>query len=810
MAEIRTSISIGDSFTPNLRKLQRGLASALTTYESLAKAFGKPLTLKVSKSVFTKLNSETVELNKNQSAVNQALNRAPAAFQRAANGAYAAATAYSRFNRVAQALKGTLTSMPRGRMFTIPKTSNAQAGAGYNFGGNATNRVKNINAVAKATDNLTRKQRLFNTSIVVGNSLHAKFTSGLKSIAGAYLAFQAALKAMTLSDELANLRGGFNLITPDRQMDFDQYLKDVSYIAKETRTGIFQTGDMLKRMALNTGDIFKNADGTTNMNELYGFTATFQKMLRMGNLRTSERDSAILQFTQAMGAGVLQGDEFRSISENAPLIKKAVADYMGVSTGALKELSSEGKITSEIMKGAILSMVDEVDAKMKLLPRTFADAWTDFKNNATMAFNEVLKKLGEFSDSKTLVEIIDAANIGLMLLAKGVMLAIDGIQGLYKLIKNNLDIIAPPLILAAGAMLAFAAATMYARWCTIAETAVTWLSTTAKIAYAAATRGFGVAARFAAIQQRSLTAAILANPIGRIIALVFGLITLIYAGIVAWKKYSGETASVFSMIVGGFGVVVEFVKTAGKSIYYSLAWAWYAIKADFWTLASVLDEGWNSLANSIANAMIGAVNLVLTAWNKLISWLPDKVKTELGLKTATLYDYHANDYVSPWRKNASDAAVTRDEYAKKNLENVLDFSVKDSFDKWQKKARDLEKYFDIGELTKELKDALGIAEDATKPYDTQALSDKYGKTIADNTGEIAKNTGNLDITSEELVWLREIGERDAVNKFTTAQVNVDMKNQNTIGNNLDINQIFHQLTEKIREGVLTAADGVHN
>lgn len=807
MAEIRTAISIGDGFTPNLRKLERGLGAVLSTYQSLAKAFGKPLHLKVSKSTVTKLNSETAELGKTQLKTNEALNRSVNSFRRAANGAYAAATAYSRFNRVAQQLNGTLRGLPRGRSFTMPRTSSARTNT------SARTSSATMNNFARATEAATKKQRLFNTSIILGNSLHAKFTSGLRAMAGAYLLYQGAVKAMSISDSLANLKGGFNLITPDRKMNFDQYFRDVAAIAKESRTGIFNTGEMLKRMALNTGDIFKDASGRTNMNELYGFTATFQKMLRLGNLKTSERDSAILQFTQAMGAGVLQGDEFRSISENAQLIKKAVADFMGVSTGALKELSSEGKITAEIMKGAILSMVDEVDAKLALLPRTFADAWTDFKNNATIAFKSVMDMLGEFSNSQTMVKLLDLANIAVIALAKGVMLLIQGFQGLYNIIKNNFDIIAPILIAATTAMLAFGAATLYARYCALMEAVASWTATTAKIAYAAATRGFGVAARFAAKQQRSLTAAMLANPIGRIVALAFALVGLIYAGIVAWHRYKGESSSVFSTLVGGIGVVVEVFKTAGKALYYALAWAWYALKGDFWELLSDLDEGWHSLANSIANAMILAVNMILAAWNNLADILPNYVKEKSGIKHAEYYDYHKNDYVSPLRKNVEYNRAQQKIFDDLQSKNILGLSqrIKDAYALWKQNAQAFEEKFNSGELIEDLKKFLGIV-DKSKPYDVDSLMDKYEKVLNNidkNTGQTAKNTGGLDINSEEIVWMREIGEREAVNRFTTAEVKVEVVNNNNLKSSLDVNQLMDKFTEKLREGVLTAADAVH-
>lgn len=110
--------------------------------------------------------------------------------------------------------------------------------------------------------------------------------------------------------------------------------------------------------------------------------------------------SASLQLTQALGSGVLRGEEFNAVFEAAPNIMQTVADYMNVPIGQLRNMSAEGQITSDIVKNAMLSATDSINQQFKQMPLTFSQVWTGFKNIALKAFDPIMLKLSEIANSE--------------------------------------------------------------------------------------------------------------------------------------------------------------------------------------------------------------------------------------------------------------------------------------------------------------------------------------------------------------------------------------------------------------------------
>ena len=789
MAEIRTAISIGDGFTPNLRKLERGLGAVLSTYQSLAKAFGKPLHLKVSKSTVTKLKSETAELGKTQLKTNEALNRSANSFRRAANGAYAAATAYSRFNRVAQQLNGTLRGLPRGRRsFGTPKFSESKSGKS--------------NSMANAVNEANKKQRLFNTSLLLGSSAALRLHSNLKSIAAAYATLKVGQTALTFADTNLNTRTRLGMANRDPNISVDEFEKQIFQAAERSRSGYFETAKFINRIAQGAPKIFKTND------QLLTFAETIQKYFGLGGASVEEMNSAVIQLTQALGSGKLQGDELRSIAENAPMIKNAIADYMGIDAGQIYDIAAKGKISAEIVRNAILKNAEDIDQKFKKMPKTFAQLWTSFKNYANFAFKGVAQKLSEFGNSKAMQRMFELATIAVFALGKAIEWALDRVADFANLIYRNLDVVIPILGAVAAGYIALGAAMLYSRAAAILSAAAIWINTASMIAYSFVLGGLKGAAAAATAAQWSLTAAMLANPVGLILIIIVALIAAVFGVIAAYNAWTDSSVSAVGTICGGLNVVWETVKTVAVGLGYAFASAWYGVKAAFWETIAALDEGWHNFCIGFADTMIDACNVLIKAWNKLRSlW---------GEGEVALLHYGEDKYESAVRKYAEEARKNQEEIDAKG--HALKFNFSEWYDKgnnWgtglQNKVTDYINKFDLGKTIKDAQNALGILEatggNLAKP-DYGAILDSLGS-IDKNTGQTAKNTGGLDINSEEIVWMREIGEREAVNRFTTAEVKVEVVNNNNLKSSLDINQLMDKFTEKLREGVLTAADAVH-
>src|SRR5690606_1270717 len=158
-------------------------------------------------------------------------------------------------------------------------------------------------------------------------------------------------------------------------------------------------------------------DAFQNTTELVAFTEIMQKAFTISGASVQEQAAAMYQLSQAMAAGVLQGDEFRSIMENAPMLADAIAKFVGVSKGELKELSSEGAITADVIKNALFAAADDINKKFEQMPKTFGSVFQQFKNEAFSAFEPVFQRMNEWLNSAQGAALINAITNAIYLAA---------------------------------------------------------------------------------------------------------------------------------------------------------------------------------------------------------------------------------------------------------------------------------------------------------------------------------------------------------------------------------------------------------
>ena len=144
--------------------------------------------------------------------------------------------------------------------------------------------------------------------------------------------------------------------------------------SRRARVSMLDTADTVQRIKMNTGDIF------SNNKEVLKFTENLSKSFKIAGINLQGISTSMLQLTQSLSSGVLQGDEFKSLKENAPNIINLISDYMGVTRGELEELSSQGKITANIVKSSILGATDEINQKFEEMPMTWEELSIQYKN----------------------------------------------------------------------------------------------------------------------------------------------------------------------------------------------------------------------------------------------------------------------------------------------------------------------------------------------------------------------------------------------------------------------------------------------
>ena len=262
--------------------------------------------------------------------------------------------------------------------------------------GYSTTLNKFINSVNKAATEVLRTSKNtdgFNDSLNRTNRAASIASAGIGKLAGTVASLAAAKKTMDLTDTYTNTNARLEMITSSLS-EQKALQQDIFAAANRARGSYDSMANAVAKMRMLAGESFGSNQ------EAIGFTELLQKSLKVSGASSGEQDSAFLQLTQAMAAGKLQGDEFRSIMENAPMVANAIAEYMGKTKGELKELSSEGAITADIIKNAMFAAADDINAKFDSMPMTFADTWTRIRNAGTQAFSGVFQKINTLLNSE--------------------------------------------------------------------------------------------------------------------------------------------------------------------------------------------------------------------------------------------------------------------------------------------------------------------------------------------------------------------------------------------------------------------------
>ena len=286
-----------------------------------------------------------------------------------------------------------------------------------------------VNTAERAIKSGADQTRRFESQLKNVNSAGGNLVGTFKRVAGAIGAAFGVSAIIKTSDAVAQTKARLDLMNDDMQTTAE--LQNMIYeSANRSRGAYLDTADAVAKMGVLAGDAFSSNE------ETIAFMEQVNKHFVIGGADTQQQQAAILQLTQAMASGVLRGEELNSILENAPTIAEAIENYLGVSNG-LKDIASEGQITSEVVKEALLGAAEETNAKFESMPKTFGQIWTGFKNSAVMAFQTTLQKLNEIANSPAFDTLLSNAEGALMKIEP---IATGALQAILD-ISTNRDVI---------------------------------------------------------------------------------------------------------------------------------------------------------------------------------------------------------------------------------------------------------------------------------------------------------------------------------------------------------------------------------
>lgn len=631
-----------------------------------------------------------------------------------------------------------------------------------------------IQQTANNLEEAAQNQNNFNNELQSGVSHADSLMNTVKRLVGTYATMKTVQSALNASDELTMTTARLNMMNDGLQSTQD--LTNMVYAAAQDARGSFsQMADVVARFGNNAKEAFSSSQ------EVVAFSDLIQKQMTIAGAGTQEASNAMLQLSQALGSGVLRGDELNSIFEQAPNLIQSIASYLDVPIGKIREMAQEGELTADVVKAAIFASADEINAQFEEMPMTWGQIWQSMQNTALIAFQPVLQRLNDLANSESFQAFVNGAIEAMATLANILLSVFDLAVTIGTFISDNWSIISP-IIYGIAAALA-----VYYAW---------------QLLCAAATGVMQLA-------QAALNAVMSANPIMLVVLAIIALIAVIFSVCAAIAKMTGVANSGFGVITGGVNVVIQFFKNLGLTVA--------------------------NIALGIGNAIAALASNMMTAFHNAIcsiqSWFYNLLSTALSVIEGICaalnnlpfveFDYSgissaANDYAA----KASEAAGNKEDYT--SISDAFDkgFTTFDTFQEgWAADAFDAGAAWGDGIADKvsnfSLSDMFGQTDipnvsDYTSGFNGAITNSGVGdsvKNIDDNTGKIKDS---LDVTEEDLKYLRDIAEQEAINRFTTAEINVDMSGmQNTVNSGDDIDGFMTKLTDSVNDAVDNMTEGVH-
>lgn len=574
----------------------------------------------------------------------------------------------------------------------------------------ARQEVLKANLAMETWDDSIRKaaneQNKMNDRLSVGNRQASNFMNTLKGMVGAYVGIQGLQKLVGVSDQMTSTTARLNMIVDDGG-SVEALEAKIMQSAQRSRASYLSTAQAISQMGLMAGDAFQSND------ELIQFTETLNKQFVIAGANVAGAQAATLQLTQAMASGVLRGEELNSVFEQAPNVIQSIADYLNVPIGQIRAMASEGQITADIVKNAMLSATESVNEQFESMPMTWGQVWTQMQNIALVALQPVLD--------------------------------------LISWTANNIEIIGPLVL---GVVAAF-------------------------LTYQIAVNGVTLATKAWTAAQTILNAIMAANPVTIIIMGIMLLIGAIFAVVAAYNKWKGETVSATGFIAGAFSTLFAFL----YNVFAVPVWNIFADVANF--LGNVFRDPVASiqiLFLQLSQDVVGIVRNMVQAIQDLINLIPG-VEIDITSGLNNFYDMYTDQINKIKDESGWQEFIQR--------RDVVDYG-----DAYQKG-------YDFGAgIESKVGDMFGF-NGVGNPLDTMG-SDLAA--VAGNTGKMADA---MSIAEEDLKYMRDIAEQKAINRFTFADVSVQMTNHNNVNSEVDLDGVANHVFDVLYEQSQMLASGVH-
>lgn len=658
----------------------------------------------------------------------------------------------------------------------IPNAMNAAANATTKAYQSMNTLHNKMNGVSSASETLKASMGGIMNSFA-GNLLASTVMNGIGAIKGAIESIQDT------ATEWAQVQARLKLVAGSQENAI--YLnKQIFESAQRARGGYLEMADAVIQVSQSAHDAFPDPRKAVE------FMEGIQKVFAIGGASKEAQKNAMLQLTQGLASGQLQGDEFRSIAENAPMIENIIAKTMGVSRGELKKLASEGKITADVIKNAIMTNMPEIEKQFESLPKTWGDHMQSIKNKAIRAFEPVFQRISDLANSEGVRELVDNVTGAIQTVAPAfywlvgvigetINTAVWAFNTLSNFVRQHSSIMYVAMMVLGGVMAFYAIQAGIAAGRTILAAGAMAIKAVADWAETAALLAMIVA-------QEGLNAALYACPLLWIIGLIVAVIAVFFLAVEVINYFCDTNISVLGIVVGAFYAF-------GSVIYNVFALGWNIIAAFV-----------NFLANVFKDPLHAVANLFIDIWNGIWQFVKARINDIIDA-------INKIPGVNIDKVGGSTGVLERFEIAggETTVMGKMDYSsVTGAFGEGYNIGANLS----LGDLMPNMPNIKTPQEfDASKvtPGADHDAADKTKK----NTGKTAKNTGkiakSIDMTNDEIKALRESAIDKSLKKWQDANIiHIQMNNDVEINNGTDLDGFTSQISKGLKDAFAIQREGI--
>lgn len=710
--------------------------------------------------------------------------------------------------KILEAMDSTLKAMDR-----IDKASNSgvnsaaykQMKRDITAANNALNKLSSdTDKAGDSATNLADKYRLINSSLqqsplYLGNMITA-LNQGVQLAERISGAFESM---MNKADAVRSQKARLELFNTS-ELSSDALYSQVYATAQNTRTGLDETSNLVNKILMSGVLKGENAPSAA-----IGTAGIINKALIAGGATSEQNAKALLQLSQALSSGILQGDELRSIREQAPYLTKILAEglgkvddkFIGTTIGDLKKLGSEGELTADVVLKAFWAMSDEVDEAFSNMPKTFGQGMTVLSNIWQYFLGLLSQTGGPLEKVNNLVwSFIEYLNSddGTRLMsdvATGLNWVVNGLSWILSLGGGVIDFFSKYGSLLAGIVtiiVGYNAALLIMKGVLAATAAIQAISAARAAIHGGATLFEAAATETATGAQVGLNAALAACPIVGILIIIIAVIAAIIA-LCQWiANVTGVANSALGIIVGALAVAAAFI----GNLFIVLINVLIDIFVVLWNFIA-------AFANFFANVFNDPVGAIARLFFDLVDTILSLLQT-LASAIDTLFGSNLAGAVQGWRDSLGgwvDETFGKGEEIMEKID-AADFHVSrfEYGDAWKAGV-------DLGDSWADsISNALDVFDFDPGTFDPKNYSDwmNDGVDIAGgNLDSVGSIKNDVNINDEDIQLLRDMAARDYL--LNLQQITpVAHISFGDVRETADVNKIMDVIEDMVEEQMATS------